>query len=139
MSALGPDFRFTVYNSTGQTIAAGGILVRYKGWKYANDASVSFESSITTAVNLSTVPASPSTLTNTTYMSSAAIDNSVTKLIGATIEFTVTAPASSNGDVILYIDRSLDDGATFPDNGLGQVVCVLNFTSAGTKRRIIHI
>ena len=45
MSALGPDFRFTIYNSTGQTIAAGGIIVRYKGWKYANDASVTFEPS----------------------------------------------------------------------------------------------
>ena len=56
MSALGPDFRFTIYNSTGQTIAAGGIIVRYKGWKYANDASVTFESSVSTPVNLSTVP-----------------------------------------------------------------------------------
>jgi hypothetical protein len=78
-------------------------------------------------------------LTNVTYLNSAAIDNSVTKLIGATIEFTVSAPASANGDVILYIERSLDDGTTFPDNGLGQVVAVLNFTTSGTKRRIVHL
>lgn len=139
MSALGPDFRFSIYNGTGQTIAGGGIVVRYKGWKYANDASVVFDGSIITAINLGTTPASPATLTNVTYLNSAAIDNSVAKLIGATIEFTVSAPASSNGDVILYIERSLDDGTTFPDNGLGQVVAVLNFTTSGTKRRIVHL
>jgi hypothetical protein len=72
-------------------------------------------------------------------MSSDAIDNSTSKWVGATIEFTVIAPASSNGDVVLYIDRSLDDGTTFPDNGLGQVIAVLNFTTSGTKRRTIHI
>ena len=139
MSALGPDFRFSVYNGTGQTIASGGIVVKYRGWKYANDASVVFDGSASVPLNLGAIPASPTTLVNTAYLNSAAIDNSTIKLIGATIEFTVTAPASSNGDVILYIDRSLDDGATFPDNGLGQVVCVLNFTTSGTKRRIIHI
>jgi hypothetical protein len=139
MSALGPDFRFVVYNGTGQTIASNGIIVRYRGWKYSNDASVAFDGSITTGLQLGTTPASPTTLTNATYLVSAAIDNSVTKLIGATIEFTVTAPASASGDVILYIERSLDDGTTFPDNGLGQVIAVLNFTTSGTKRRIVHL
>jgi hypothetical protein len=139
MSALGPDFRFTVLNSTGQTIAASGVVVRYKAWRYANDASVQFDSSVVTPITLGSIPASPGTLINNSYMSSDAIDNSTSKWVGATIEFTVTAPASSNGDVVLYIDRSLDDGTTFPDNGLGQVIAVLNFTTSGTKRRTIHI
>ena len=139
MSALGPDYRFVVFNGTGQTIASGGVLIRYRGWKYSNDASVAFDGSTTIALQLGTTPASPTTLTNSTYLVSAAIDNNVAKLIGATIEFTVTAPASASGDVILYIERSLDDGTTFPDNGLGQVVSVLNFTTSGTKRRIVHL
>ena len=139
MSALGPDFRFSVYNGTGQTIASGGITVKYRGWKYANDASVTFDGSATVPLNLGTTPASPTTLVNIAYLNSAAIDNSVAKLIGATIEFTVNAPASANGDVILYIERSLDDGTTFPDNGLGQVIAILNFTTSGVKRRIVHL
>jgi hypothetical protein len=141
MSILGPTYRFVVENRTGQTIsAANGIMVEYKGWKFASDGSIVFNSSFTPAIVLSSLPVSNSTsLTNLSYLFSDIIDNLAVKLIGLTIEFTVTVPASSNGNVILYLERSVDGGSTWPDAGLGQPIGFLNFTTSGTKRTTINL
>ncbi len=141
MSILGPTYRFVVENRTGQTIsAANGIIVRHKGWKFFTDGSIVFNSNFTPAIVLSTLPVSnTSTLTNLSFLYSDLIDNISPKLIGTTIEFAVTAPASSNGNVILYLERSIDGGSTWPDSGLGQPIGFLNFTTSGTKRITINL
>ncbi len=141
MSILGPTYRFVVENRTGQTIsAANGIIVRHKGWKFFTDGSIVFNSNFTPAIVLSTLPVSnTSTLTNLSFLYSDLIDNISPKLIGTTIEFTVTAPASSNGNVILYLERSIDGGSTWPDTGLGQPIGFINFTTSGTKRITINL
>ena len=141
MSILGPTYRFVVENRTGQTIsAANGIIVRHKGWKFFTDGSIVFNSNFTPVIVLSTLPVSnTSTLTNLSFLYSDLIDNISPKLIGTTIEFTVTAPASSNGNVILYLERSIDGGSTWPDTGLGQPIGFINFTTSGTKRITINL
>lgn len=141
MSILGPTFRLLVENRTGQTIsAANGIVVKYKGWKFASEGSIVFDSAFTPIIVLGSLPVSASTsLANLNFLGSDLKDNLVPKLVGSTIEFTVTAPASSNGNVILYLDRSIDGGSTWPDLGLGQVIGFLNFTAAGTKRVTINL
>jgi hypothetical protein len=62
----------------------------------------------------------------------AAIDNSSAGYVGGTFKFAVIAPTSSSGTVTIYLQRSSDAGATWPDNGRGSVVSILSFSGAGT-------
>lgn len=133
MSALGLTYRVVIQNTTGQTISANNVTVKQRAWKFGTDGSITFEGSA------QTIYSNGSTQATATYVNGTTQDNSTNKWIGATLEFTVTAPASSNGDVVLWLDRSVDGGTTWSDNGLGQVIGILNFTTSGTKRRVIHI
>jgi len=141
MSILGPTYRFAVENRTGQTInTAGAIVLRIKQWKISSSGGITFESSFSTILNLSFVPLGGATsVPNLSYTHSNIIDNLVNLHIGAEVELTVTAPASSNGNVILYLERSVDGGATWTDFGLGQILGDILFTTAGTKRLVIHL
>lgn len=124
MSILGPTYRFSVENRTGQTIStANGIVVKYKNWKFNSDGSIVFDTNFTPAIVLNFLPVgNSSSLSNLGFLYSNYIDNFSPKHIGSTIEFTVVAPASSNGNVILYLERSVDGGATWTDAGLGQIL-----------------
>ena len=141
MSILGPTYRFAVENRTGQTIStAGGVVLRIRPWKISSAGEIFFDSSFSTILNLSFVPLGGATsVGNLGYLYSNIIDNLANAYIGAEVELTVTAPASSNGNVILYLERSVDGGATWTDAGLGQILGDILFTTAGTKRLVIHL
>ncbi len=128
MVGLPHTYRFKVLNSTGQTIATDSIFVRARRVKFDSAGALSYEGSEATVFSYA------STLATATYQAGTTQDNTTNKWLGGDFEFTVTAPASSAGDVVLYFERSTDGGTDFDDDGLGEVVAVLNFTTSGTKR-----
>ena len=131
---LGPTYRFTIYNSTGQTLAANAVTIKPRRWKYGTDGSLTDEASGTAEILAQTA-----TVVNAAYKVGTTQVNTTDKYIGGFFEITVTAPASSNGDVTVYCERSVDAGTTFPDNGQGVWVKGFNFTTSGTKRDVIEV
>lgn len=141
MSMLGPSFRFVIENRTGQTFTVqSAIKVRFRPWKFDSNGQVLWNNSFIMGISSGVLPsAANANLTNLSFLGSYTFDNIVDKWVGATIEMDITAPASSNGDVILYLDRSVDGGFQYSDNGLSQIIGSLNFTSSGTKKLTINL
>ena len=131
---LGPTYRFTAFNTTGQTLVANAITIKPRRWKYASDGSLSDE--VTGATD---ILAQSSSMSNSTFKTGATQDNTTTKYIGGFFEITASAPLSSVGDVTIYLERSVDGGTTWPDNGRGTWVCTFSFTSSGTKRDVVEL
>lgn len=131
---LGPTYRFTIYNATGQTLAANAVTIKPRRWKYGTDGSITDEAS-----GVADTLAQTATLANATYKTGTTQDNLTNKYIGGFFEITITAPASSAGDVIIYCERSVDGGTTWPDNGRGEWVATINFTAAATKRDVVEL
>lgn len=129
------NYRFKIQNATGQTITQdNGITVRARRVKLDSNGALSFEGSEATILDNGTTD-----VTANSYFAGTAQDNSTDKWLGGDFEFVVTAPVSSNGDVRLFFERSTDGGTDFDDDGLGQVVAVLTFTTSGTKRRTFSL
>ena len=131
---LGPTYRFTAYNATGQALAANAITIKPRRWKYGTDGSLMDET-----VGTADVLGQTGTMANATYQAGVTQDNTVNKYIGGVFEITATAPASSDGDITVYLEQSADGGATWPDNGLGLWVSTFSFTDAGTKRDVVDL
>ncbi|MEM4413035.1 MAG: hypothetical protein QXD59_02035 [Candidatus Caldarchaeum sp.] len=126
---LAHRYRFTVKNETGQTIAANSIFVYARRYKFDQNGAKVDESSEATVLTNS------STLANGAFLSGSTQDNTSALWLGGYFAFVVTAPASSNGNVILYYDATTDNADNrYPSSGLGVVVAVLNFTASGTKQ-----
>lgn len=134
MSELGATYRFAVENKTGQTLAANSVKVYGKRWKFATDGTLTLE------VSEATLMDNGSTIANATFAAGSSVDNTTDKYLGGEFIFSVTVPTSSNGDVVLYIQRSTDGGTRWPDNAnYARRVSILNFTAAGTKSRNFSI
>lgn len=133
---LGPTYRFTGYNATGQVLAIGAIAVDPRRWKYASDGSITDEASGT-----ADAVAQAGTLANGAYVNGTTQDNTpgAAKWIGGQFELTVTAPASSAGDVVVYCERSVDGGTTWPDAGQGEWLWTFTFSGAATKRKTVEL
>jgi hypothetical protein len=123
---LAKTYRFTVYNSTGATVATATVKAIRK--KFDTSGALSFEGSEGTV-------ASVSALGTGSYSSGSTVDNSSDKYVGGDFEFEVVISAGSpSGDVLVYYQRSTDGGTSYDTDGYGDVVGVLNFTGTGTKR-----
>jgi hypothetical protein len=135
VSNLGPTWRVTILNSTGQTIAANSLFVYTKRIKFDSANGLVFES------GEATILSSGSTLANAAYLTGTTQDNTGASALWfyAILRFKVTAPASSNGNVALYLEHSTDGGTNWDDNGLGRLIALLNFTTSGTKQRTLVI
>lgn len=133
MLVLPPNYRFTVKNETGQTLANNSCRVDAKRYNFNSTGALNYESSETN------VYLNSGTISNGAYNSGSSVDNTSDKYIGGIFEITVTAPASANGNVILYLDRSTDAGSSYDDNGLGDIVAVFNFTASGTQKKTISL
>lgn len=133
---LGPTYRFTVYNATGQTLAANAVTIKPRRWKYGTDGSLTDEASGTADMLAQTA-----TLLSAAYKTGTTQDNTTTpnKYIGGIFEIKVTAPVSSNGNVTIFLERSVDGGTTWPDNGRGGIVKTLTFIAAGTQYYVLEI
>lgn len=132
MSAIGlpAHYRFLVENKTGQTLAANAVKVYAKRDKFDSNGAIVFEASQATLFD------NGSTIANNTFANGSTVDNTTDKYLSGDFLFEVTAPASSNGNVNLYVQRSTDGGTTWGDNApTATVLSVLNFTTSGTKKR----
>lgn len=124
-----PEFyRFQVKNETGETLAASAVTVEAKRLKFNGQAAIQYESSETNVFTHAP------TIINDAYAEGATQDNSSDLFVGGHFEFEVTAPASADGNVTLFLQRSTDDGSTWDSDGLGEKVAAINFTTSGTKR-----
>lgn len=124
---LGPTYRFTIYNALGQTLAANAVTILPRRWKFGTDGSITNEASGT-----SDVLGQTSTLANATYKAGTTQDNTTNKYIGGIFEIKIIAPASSNGSVTIFLDKSVDGGTVWPDNGRGVVIRTFTITASGT-------
>lgn len=131
---LGPTYRFAIYNATGQTLAANAVTILPRRWKFGTDGSITNEASGTTDILGQT-----STLANATYKTGTTQDNTTNKYIGGIFEIKVIAPTSANGNVTIFLDRSVDGGTTWPDNGRGVIIKTFVFTAAGTQYYTIEV
>ncbi len=126
---LGHFYRFTVLNSLGQNITATSVvLVKLRRWKWASDGSITWDTEATVLDHTTT------DINNATYFDGTSTDNSSNKYVGAVVFFDVTAPASSNGSISLFIKRSTDGGTTYDDDATAMFVTALDFTTSGQKR-----
>lgn len=125
-------YRFTALNSLGQTIAAGGLVVAVRRKKFDASGALDYEAAASEVLN------NAAGVGTGAYEAGTAQNNDADAWLGLDGILEVTAPASSSGNVVLYLDRS-PDGVDWPDNGLGEPVAVLNFTAAGTKRVAFEI
>lgn len=130
---LGRNYRFTAYNATGQTIAAAGIVVKARRWKFDSAGVVVYEASEASLMS------NGSTIANGAYASSAAVDNSTDKYVGGVAAVTVTAPASAAGYVAIYCEASTDGGTTFPTNGRGTLVRLISTPAAGAYTEVFEL
>lgn len=111
MSALGKTWRLVADNRSGVALAAGGIVAKYRRWKfdssgiYTPEAS---EQSITLAASLANAStAASSSITN---------DASGEFYLGADFRLEYAGLASaSTGSVSVFLQTSTDGGTTWPD------------------------
>lgn len=122
---LGRTYRFVVLNSTGQTIAITGIVIKARRWNFVNGTQA-WESSE------QTIDSSVGTTANGAYFGGTTVDNSTLAHLGGTFKFTIVAPASSSGSVTIWLQNSTDGGSTWPDNGNGLQVKQFTIPSAAT-------
>lgn len=111
MSALGERWRVAVWNATGIALPAGGVVVRYRRWKFDASGVYTPEASGQSV----TVGAS---LANATGATSSAITNngSGEQWLGA--DFVVEFPAltgTANGSLETYLQISTDGGTNWAD------------------------
>lgn len=136
---LAKHWRLVAKNATGVAMAATDtITVTTRRWKIGADGSRVAESPdaalfATTAGN---------SLANGAFALGTEQGNAAagTFWFGADLVFAATVTtATPAGNIELYYQISTDDGATWPDNGLGEHIATLNFTATGTKRTSLGI
>lgn len=127
---LGRYYRFHVYNPTGVSVTVSILGQRYK---LASDGSLTWENEGTEFASAA--------VANGAYGSGATRDNSAGKWIGGTFSISATiASGSPSGNVQVFLQRSTSDtGASWPDNGTGELVCVVPFSATGTKVKNFRI
>lgn len=121
---FGSHYRLVAVNSQGASVT---VTAKIKRSKFASDGSLTLEASPVTLLNAVSVGAAGTS-------ASSAVDNTTDKYMFGEVEFTVVA--TSTGVVALYLSRSVDGGATWPDAGKGQLIGVIDFAGAGTQRRV---
>lgn len=133
MIVLPRYYRFTILNNSGVSISAGNAKVYGRRFYFDSTGALTYEASETSIYSNS------GTVTNGSYDSSTMVDNNSSKYIGGAFVFDVTLTGSPAGNVICFFERSTDGSTRVDSNGVGDVVAVLNFTSATTKRKSFSV
>ncbi len=128
---LSDNWRIVTKNETGVTIDANKITIKWRGKKFASGA-------LTLGSESSNILSQSSTLSSNAFLASATQDNGTDKYLEADATFSADLSANTatpNGDVIFYLQKATADTPTWPTDGLGQVVCVLNFPNSKVARQ----
>lgn len=110
---LGPDFRLSVFNSSG---VSQTVVIEARFWKFASDGSIEFDTADVQLFN-SSVSSSTTAWTNGSNQ-----NNRTNKWMGAEITVRCTWTGTATGTVKVDIQRSTDDGTTWPTNGYGEPI-----------------
>lgn len=131
MSAFGERWRVAVWNASGLTLPAGGVVVRYRRWKF--DSSGVF----TPEASGQSVTVGASLANNTGATSSAITNNGASEQwLGAdfVIEFpALTGTAAADAAIEVYLQVSTDAGtnwADLPNVRRGSILAVHTPTGA---------
>ena len=111
MSALGERWRVVVWNASGLSLPAGGVVVRHRRWKYAADGTLTFAAGTSVTVGAS--------LANNLGNASAAITNNGASEQWLGADFIVEFPAltgTANGSIEVFVQISTDNGTTWADS-----------------------
>jgi hypothetical protein len=129
---LGKTYRFVAKNATGVALGAGdSITLNCTRWNFDSNGARNAEESEASLMS------GGGSLANNGYLVGSTQDNTApgTKWFGGEFEFEATiSTATPNGNIELYYQTSTDGGTTWPDNGNGELIAILNFTATGTKR-----
>ena len=118
---LGDYFRYQVYNGTGVTVTVTIDEIR---WKFGSDGSLTFSAEQT--------PISASAVTTLAYGNSSGVDNGTDKYIGAHLTVLFDVPSSATGAVSVFLQRSTDNGTTWPSDGQGELIGAHYFNASAT-------
>lgn len=118
---LGDYFRYQVYNGTGVTVT---VTINEIRWKFGSDGSLTF--------SVEQTPISASGVTTLNYGNSSGVDNGTDKYIGAHLTVLFDVASSATGTVFVYLQRSTDDGTTWPSDGQGELIGSVFFSASST-------
>lgn len=123
---LARNYRFTVLNSTGQTVAIAGVVIKGRRKKLGSTGALAYEATE------ASIMSNAGTIANAAYSSSSGIDNSTDLFLEG--DFTVTAAvlASAAGDLTIYYEVSTDGGTTWPTPGNGVIVAAITVPATGS-------
>lgn len=105
---LGDYYRYQVYNGTDGTVTT---TIDAMDWKYGSDGSLTFSAEKT--------PMNASAISTVSYGNSTAYENGTDKYIGANLTVLFDVAATRSGLINVYLQRSTDNGATWPSGGQG--------------------
>lgn len=125
---LSSHYRIQIANNTGVTAT---VSITAKRFKYASDALVYESSASTLAASMS--------VTTAGYNATATVDNTTNLYLGGDFAVEVTVSGSPSGTVQMRLQRSVDGGTTWPENGAGELISSLYITAAGTYRRTASV
>ena len=120
-AGLPEDYRYVVFNDSSVDLHPGGALVIAKGAKFDSNGALSYLTEAGFTLNASLADGSYAVL-------GSAVDNGTDLALGVDGWFGAsTANGSPAGTVELYLQRSPDDGTTWPDDGKGTLLSTLTF------------
>jgi hypothetical protein len=130
--ALGKNYRFVVQNATGVTLPANRIGITGRRWFWNISGLQQWETAEATFVASGDGQNASAILTNNSYGTASGLENGGSAYLGGTFKFRTSwnaAGVTPNGIVTFFLQRSTDGGTTWPDNGMGDSVCVLACTA----------
>lgn len=130
MIGLPHTYRFTAYNGTGVSIAAGAVKVYARRRRIAATDGQLFHET-TEAV----VYTNAGAIAHTAQEVGATISNATDKWLSGDFVFEITITGAPTGDAFLYLERSTDAGGThWGETAFAAVVGKLTLTAASTRR-----
>lgn len=139
MSQIGlPEtFRFCIFNQTGIALSNGGSTptptVGGRRVRFDSTGTLSYESAEFRFFS------NPASIGANSYVVGSTWSNTASAWLGGEFELSCFASGGASGNVVLYLETSVDGGATWPSpasaNGAGGgiIVAVLGFANTTTN------
>ena len=133
---LGNYFRVIVFNNSGTNSGgAGTVTVKKRGWWIGTTGVPNWSAVATIFSNAALISTGAYNTADATAFNNAGAGNPE---IGAEFECRYDGTGSPTGPVNFILQRSVDGGSTWPDNGQGEIIATLNPTAAATYRTVVE-
>lgn len=124
---LGKTYRLQVENNSGVAIT---VTIKTQRFKFGSDGAMVLEAAATSLCTDLAVASGAGSVS-----ACSTVDNGTDLYFGGDFEISVTAATTPNGAVTVRLQRSVDGGATWPDDKSGEHVAGFNLTVSGTRRK----